>query len=185
MKLEEVAPDPSACHRFLWGRHADGLPVTAEEMLTLFVRAGRVHGPGLLFEAWNLGLLDRDTLCIAAAEAWTMAEYPEQTLGRSAWVELFTEAGFTINGAPADRPSASTRLYRGAPKERRRRMAWSSDWFIAARFATGYMRQLGTVWMVDAPPESLLAVILDGREEAEYVVDTRGIKVVPGPDVPP
>jgi hypothetical protein len=36
------------------------------------------------------------------------------------------------------------------------------------------------VWTATVPPQHLFAVI-DGREEAEYVVDTRGLRITEKP----
>lgn len=185
--LAGVGPDVSDCEAALMRAVDAGTTVDADTFLRLTSLAGRTAGPALLHTAWTFGLLDRDALAEAASDVWTMAEYPEQSLGRQTWLDIFTEAGFAVDGKRADRPADQVTLYRGAPKERRRRMAWSSDWSTAAKFATSRLRgrPAGQVWTVDAPPEALLAVILDGREEAEYVIDTRGLKIRPGPDSPP
>lgn len=108
---------------------------------------------------------------------WSAAEYPLETLGQQTWRELFAEAGYTVDGKPADRPIGPTRLYRGCPPSLRRRWAWTADRSVAERFASGVRGRLpGRVYQVDAPPESLLCMD-NGRGEAEYVVDTRGLKI--------
>lgn len=60
----------------------------------------------------------------------------------------------------------------GAPESHRRGWSWTSDRDVASRFSDGkhYHRQPGNVWKTTATPAMLLARI-DGRQEAEYVID--------------
>ena len=74
-------------------------------------------------------------------------------------------------------------LYRGAPARYRRRWSWTSDIEVARKFASGALwesPESSQVWTATVPPQHLFAVI-DGREEAEYVVDTRGLRITEKP----
>jgi hypothetical protein len=149
-------------------------------MRALVVRAGRIEGPRLISYAAMLRVVTDLTLARTLGDVWSAAEYPEESLGRAEWVGLFRQAGFTVDGERSERPAAPVRLYRGAPKSRRRRMSWTSEETIAERFAIGGLRgrEPGMVWVVDAPPEAILAVV-DGRHEGEHLLDTRGLRINP------
>lgn len=152
--------------------------MTLDEFERSLLRAGRVNGPALLFDAWFGKQISREILAATIGMVWSAAEYPLPSLGQQTWRELFDAAGYTVDGKPADRPLGSTRLYRGSPPGLRRRWAWTADRGLAERFAHDLLRGRlpGKVYMIDAPPESLLCME-NGREESEYVVDTRGLKM--------
>ncbi len=140
-----------------------------------------MHHPYLLWLAWYCGKIEPATLTALIAGAWCMAEYPERSLPLADWREMFAAAGYTVEGQPAERPAEPVTLYRGAVHARRRGWSWTADREIAQRFASGdfYRRQLGAVYVTSAPPSALLCRIhATGRSEDEYVVDTRGLKIV-------
>lgn len=155
-----------------------GATLSAEDVLTLVRGAGRGSLAGLC--ASMLEVTTDSTLARTLGGARSGAEHPEESLGAAEWVGLFRPAGFTVDGERSERPAAPVRLYRGAPKSRRRRMSWTSEETIAERFATGGLRgrEPGMVWVVDAPPEAILAVV-DGRHEGEHLLDTRGLRITP------
>jgi hypothetical protein len=144
----------------------------------LLLQAGRVHGPALLFDAWYGKKINSETLTAVIGDVWSVAEYPELALGRRTWLELFDAAGYTADGKPAERPSDVLTLYRGAPHSLRRRMSWTARLDVAVRFASERLRSRlpGIVWVADVPPDRLL-MFDNGREEQEYVIDTRGLKI--------
>jgi hypothetical protein len=157
----------------------------ADQFFGELVRAGRNRAPGLLFDAWIMRRISRDTLAAMLPEVWSVAEYPERALApRWAWLSLFKAANYTEGGQPAPRPTAPCRLYRGCPPAWVRHMSWTDDLAVARRFA--YMRSLGwpddlkrqcNVYATDAPADALLCKIggrgaeLGGRSESDYVVD--------------
>ncbi|AIA08577.1 hypothetical protein DC74_8173 [Streptomyces noursei] len=70
----------------------------------LLLRAGRLDGPALLFDAWFGEAIDTRTLAAHVGSVWSMAEYPDAALDRPAWRELFAKAGFTADGRPRHTP---------------------------------------------------------------------------------
>ncbi len=160
-----------------------GDTLTYDAFYTLCLRAGRVHGPKVLLDSWMQGRIDNAILSNSVAEVWSAAEYPEQALRRCDWRNLFYSAGYTVDGQLAERPTEPIRLYRGSIPQRRCGWSWTGDLDIAQRFAAGYEtggpigRLAGEVWEIMAPPAALLSHIT-GRQEDEYVVDTRGLRIV-------
>lgn len=135
----------------------DAETLTCDALFDVQYRAGRIHGPWLLYVAWFFHKITDDVLAAALGATWSLAEFPEQALGRKQWIEMFRSVGLTYNGQRCEPPADPVRLYRGAPKRRRRRLAWTSDRSIAERFAAGGVRgrEPGSVWMTDAPPPSI------------------------------
>lgn len=133
-------------------------------------RAGRNDLPYLLFT--NLHQIDPADLPQAVTNAWQMAEWPEQHADQELWLMAFEMAGFTVDGEPADRavlPETMT-LYRGCTPERLNGMSWTTDLKTAQWFAKRFGDE-GEVYQIEIPSEFVLAKI-DGRKEAEVVVDT-------------
>ena len=61
-------------------------------------------------------------------------------------------------------------------------MAWTDDRATAEWFARAGIRgrEASQVWTADVAPDRLLAWIHEGgRRESEYVINTRGLRVVP------
>jgi hypothetical protein len=152
--------------------------LTADELEYLICREGRNHGPAVLFDAWFGKRIDRDTLAAVIGGVWSGAEYPDQCIDRIGWRHLFRAAGFTIDGKPAQRPDDPIRLWRGTVPERRTDWSWTTDRTIAEGYANGTAarRPKGRLYTVLAPPEALLCAN-NCRDEAEYVVDTRGLQI--------
>jgi hypothetical protein len=135
---------------------------------------GRNEGPALLFDLHCQRIIDVGEHPAVVASVWTTAEFPESKYDpRTIWVDLFGEAGYTHDGKRAPRPSEPVTVYRGCSHDRRFGMSWSTDvdrarWFADRDLGKGK----GHVYVVTAPPESLLAFIHEfGRSEAEYVID--------------
>ena len=157
--------------------------LTADDFEELQVKAGRNHAPELLHQAWFGAKMAPGELAGAAVSAWTSAEYPQEALGRQTWLDIFADAGFSIDGRPAERPAGTVQLFRGATHKRRRMMAWTTSREVSESFAHGGLggRGLGQVWTTTAPPAAMLAIVgAYGREgEDEYIIDTRGLTIVP------
>lgn len=140
-------------------------------------RVGRVDRPALLFDAWYSEKIDRSTLTAVIGNVWSDAEYPNQNLDTESWRDLFGQAGYTVDGKAVDRPAEPIRLWRGSVPERQADWSWSADRTVAERFAAGIRgRKPGRLYTVTAPPEALLCAN-NGRDEAEYVVDTHGLDI--------
>jgi hypothetical protein len=156
--------------------------LTTGEFQTICSRAGRIHGPALLRLATGLRVITDATLTEVIGEIWSVAEFPEQSLGRRDWCRLFRAAGLTVDGRAADLPAEPVRLWRGCMPGRHRGMSWTSDRAVAERFAEGNLlgRFAGQVYGVLAPPHAVLCVD-NGRGEAERVLDTRGLRIAPAP----
>ncbi|WP_331727191.1 hypothetical protein OG871_39680 (plasmid) [Kitasatospora sp. NBC_00374] len=91
---------------------------------------------------------------------------------------MFRAAGYTADGVPAQLPSAPVELWRGSVPERRRDWSWTASLAVAQGYAAGTaaVRPAGKLYRTVAPPSALLAYN-SGREEDEYVVDTRGLRI--------
>jgi len=152
--------------------------LTTGELDYLIGREGRNSGPSLLADAYSQGRISDATVTALIGGIWSGAEYPDRHLDRDEWRWLFDVAGFTIDGEPADRPEQPVLLWRGTVPERRTDWSWSTDRTIAEGYANGTAarRPVGRLYTVLAPPQALLCAN-NGRNEAEYVVDTRGLNV--------
>lgn len=168
------------CEQFAAIRAAGDTRVvlSLNEFEEIIATAGRIHRPALLLEAYLLRTISATTVTATVGPVWEEAEYPEESLGRASWLELFTTAGFTIDGKAAARPAEPITLWRGSVHARRRRMSWTSDRPQAQRFASDGLRgrQGGRVYQTVAPPAALLC-INNGRAEAEHVINTRGLTI--------
>lgn len=155
--------------------------MTTEEFWAECGPAGRNSGPCLLSTAVGQRVISSATLAEVIGDIWTSAEFPEQSLGRAEWARLFRMAGFTIDGQLAELPAGPVKLWRGSAYSRRRGMAWTTNlatakWFAAREKLFGHDGQL---WEVAAPAGAILCVNNDYRDEAEYVLDTRGLRITP------
>lgn len=158
---------------------ADGLTTTQLEQL--IGRAGRNWGPLFLEEAYSEAKITAETVTALIGGIWSGAEYPDRQLDHDTWRWLFNVAGFTVDGTPAPRPTEPILLWRGTVPARRTDWSWTTDRTIAERFAAGSGgRPQGRLYVLLAPPEALLCAN-NGRDEAEYVVDTRGLNIQEAP----
>jgi hypothetical protein len=110
----------------------------------------------------------------SVSAAWCGLDAPEEWVSRAQWIRLFAMAGYAVDGQRTPLPAASLVLYRGAPRHRRRGLAWTSDRDRARYFAGTE----GTVWQALVEPSRLLEIrTLRWRNENEHIVDTRGLEV--------
>lgn len=163
---------PVALEVDVWLLQVGDLPV-AELLSRLVLQAGCDSGPRFLHEWWTLGLIDTDGLRSNLLSVWTMAEYPEK-LGQRTWLDMFDSAGYVSDGP--SRPDEDITIYRGAPEWGRRRMSWTTEPSIATKFARKKTRQPGEVWRATVPPHAVLAQIVEGRHEAEVVVNPKCLR---------
>jgi hypothetical protein len=75
----------------------------------------------VLQDARNLGVISDAIVATVTADVWSGAEYPQDWLGTTDWLELFAVASFTIDGRPSPRPDKP--------------MSWTSDRGLAQKFA--------------------------------------------------
>jgi hypothetical protein len=154
------------------------LSLTADELLEAASCRGRAEAPHCLYSAWHDRLITSKVLPFVIGSVWSVAEYPQDSLPRRFWLEMFRVAGYTVGSRPAERPTASAVLWRGCQLGRQRRMSWTSDRIVAERFATASIRgrQPGVVYRTDARPSALLCVN-GSRNESEVVVDPRELVI--------
>ncbi|MFD4535659.1 hypothetical protein ACFWNL_18465 [Kitasatospora sp. NPDC058397] len=160
-----------------------GETLDAERFAQLLLRAGRLDGPALTFDAWFGEVIAEGTLAAHLGRVWSMAEYPDAALGHDGWRALFDAAGFTADGRRAERPVEAVELWRGSVPERRADWSWTTRRAVAEGYATGTgVRRpaTGRLYRVVAPPSALLAHN-NGRDEDEYVLDTTGLTITEVP----
>jgi hypothetical protein len=154
------------------------LSLTADELLAAATCRGRAEAPQCLYSAWHDRLLTSEVLPFVIGGVWSVAEYPQDSLPRRFWLEMFRVADYTAGSRPAERPSASVILWRGCQPGRQRRMSWTSDRAVAERFARAGIRGRlpGIVYRTDARPSALLCANTS-RNESEVVVDPRELVI--------
>lgn len=140
------------------------------------------HGYGILYreflhdgERWGINKAD---LARWAGTAWSYSG--DEYLSRAEWRELFHLAGYREDDEPADRPTGSLLLWRGATPEGRARWSWTDARDTAIQFASGWLvqKEIGLVWRAIVEPERLLAKVSLGRG-SEYIVDTDALAIEP------
>ncbi len=150
---------------------------TAEEIEAAGVILGRNSYPALVSDLLWEGLLTPEAAAVVVPSAWLHVEFPNRALGDDEWAELFHLAGYTVDGVPAARPTGSMRLWRGALPEHRRGWSWTDDRALACWFANRpHNAGRSQVYVATVELGRLLARIT-GRNESQYVVDTRGLPV--------
>lgn len=113
---------------------------------------------------------------MSVVEAYVVAP---QARPEAAWVAALRAEGYTMDGTPAERPTESLTLYRGAPPSRKTGISWTTDRAVAMRWATseGQLNPVQRIWIIDECPSSALLAAWGGRHEAEVIVDTTGLKI--------
>lgn len=175
-----------ACEAYATVRTGETLDV--QGMDALILSAGRIHGPALLWEAWQEGCIGRHEVTALVADVWCMTEHPDRDLDWPCWRAMFDAAGYTKDGKRSPRPRKMRRLYRAATEEHKDGHSWTEDRAAAEEFLTRGGRDAFApiVWVADAEPWRLLAKTHrdpDDGSEAQYVVETDGLAIQPA-DVP-
>lgn len=152
--------------------------VTSENVEQALNRVGRLNGPALIFDLRLGRIIGTEILARLIGGVWSGAEYPDQAIPLDTWLTFFSEAGYTVDGQPAERPSEPIQLYRGTVPARRRDMSWTDSIETATTFAYGGLRGRpeGRVYCASVEPWRLLARNND-RTESEYVVNTHDLVV--------
>lgn len=161
---------------------------TRDEVHTASVRLGRNSFPALVADLWANGALriDEDFSHLVAA-AWEMAEFPLRQLDEYTWRDLFSDAGFTIDGkhAPTLSQQDVPTLYRGAAPDSRAGWSWTPDRDLAEWFRDRFDYDKTRRLYVLAPPAAAVLAVFtsDGSEgefrgESEWVIDTAGLDPV-------
>lgn len=153
---------------------------TVNQVEKVLLRVGHVNGPYVLYMLRYVDKLSPESATATVGPVWSMAEYPDKCLSHRRWRDLFTLAGYTVEGVPAERPTETLTLYRGSVPERRADWSWTDNRAVAERYAAGGLRgrRAGTVWIAQVEPWRLLARNT-GRSEDEYVVDTAKLTITP------
>jgi hypothetical protein len=151
---------------------------TPDELYTACCRVGRIPAVALLVDLLHEGFLTPEAATARVAEAWSDSEYPDSHADHDVWRRLFALAGYTVDGSRAERPTGALTLWRGSVIERRADWSWTDNREVAERYAdpTHYRRPEGVVWQATVEPWRLLARNT-GRNEHEYVVDTKGLTI--------
>lgn len=141
--------------------------------LLLIPRADRL----LTIEEWfDAGEVAVDELRALLAAWWLDAEGPSN-LGVVRWVRLFKAAGFVADRAGTEPPIDPLTVYRGIQGYGRRRgLSWTLDRDRAAWFARRFPHFGASVVLVARPRPRHVLGIFHGREEAEVVVNPRGLR---------
>ncbi len=107
---------------------------------------------------------------------WTLIEFPGN-LGTGRMVDLFQAAGFVSDQDDVTAPTEVLTVYRGVQGYGSPRgLSWTTDLDKAVWFARRWpYLPLGTVWAAEVPPKHVLGMF-HGREEAEVVVNPRGLR---------
>lgn len=135
---------------------------------------GKPDGPRVLLDAWQHGLVSDIDLRGLLPDAWTRSgnDRPEQMIGTRAWMRMFRAAGFVSQPTYLTAPDRTLRIYRGAPEQRCRGMAWSSDPDKAEehRQRCPHFGEIALVYTALVERDAVLA-LFGSRAEREVVVD--------------
>lgn len=139
---------------------------------------GHPDGPRALFDAWKAGVISVTDLRGLIPDAWIRSgnDQPEQVIGTQAWVAMFRAAGFVSQPASLIAPVDNLTIYRGAPEQRSRGMAWSTSIIIAEqhRQRSERFNENAFLYAATVQPPAVLALFHSRREE-EVVVDPQFI----------
>lgn len=136
--------------------------------------SGHPDGPRILFDAWKSGVVSDRDLRGLIPDAWTRSgnDQPEQVIGTQDWVEMFRTAGFVSQPTSQIAPVGTLTIYRGAPEQRSRGMAWSTDVIKAEqhRQRCEKFNETALLYTATIEPIGVLA-LFSSRGEEEVVVD--------------
>jgi hypothetical protein len=174
---------------------------TRDEIMAAFEAmsrpAYRAMGTDLLYSLWHQRRLNAELLRVLLLDVWRYTDFPRIGCPVSAWRAMFKVAGYLTGSIP--KPKRRRVLYRGCQAKGRRGMSWTSERWIAEKFADywfdlGQSESRGHVYKAMVAPSDILASIRgrtetkrfsDGTEhevlkkpEFEFVVDARSIPIV-------
>jgi hypothetical protein len=175
-----VAADPEtaclACQSY--DEIGRGTPISGLDFDTLVSQAGRIHGPALLYRAWNARAIDRETLTRHVGPIWSSAEYPDMALAWTDWRSMFDQAGYTSDGVPVERPSEPMKLYRAAAESDRLGHSWTENEQVARSFLKMRAPHQPQLWTALVEPSRMLARLERDRPgEPHYVVETTDLSL--------
>jgi hypothetical protein len=141
-------------------------------------------GPELLYWFWRQGRLSADTLRRVLLDMWRNADFPVGPgCPAKAWREMFKAAGFLSD--TITKPTRQRVLYRGCTPEGRRGMSWTTERWVAEKFADywferGQAQKPGHVYKTVAGPRDVLAAIY-GKEKVQLTLNgvTKEVRVKP------
>ncbi len=144
-----------------------------DERRTALAFVGPSAAPLLLHSWWSLGEIGDDDLRSLLPGAWKGVEFPQRSLKRSRWSELFAAAGFVSEPPGLDPPSEALELYRGSTPGHARGLSWTTSRKRAEGYAKGWPStgsRVPAVYVIEALPEAVVAIIQSGKDR-DVVVD--------------
>jgi len=118
--------------------------------------------PDLLVSLWRKGHLKQEHLRLTLLDVWRHLIHPSAWSIRT-WRAMFRRAGFLSDGQP--KPKRPLVLYRGCTPNGRRGMSWTTEQFIAEKFADYWIDvehcqdTPGHVYRTTVKPRDVLAMI--------------------------
>lgn len=135
---------------------------------------GHPDGPRVLFDAWKARVVSDRDLRGLIPDAWIRSgnDQPEQVIGTQDWVSMFRTAGFVSQPTSLIAPVDTLTIYRGAPEQRSRGMAWSTDIITAEqhRQRCEKFNETALLYTATVQPPAVLA-LFHSRGEEEVVLD--------------
>ncbi|HEU5469087.1 MAG TPA: hypothetical protein VFV67_00425 [Actinophytocola sp.] len=135
---------------------------------------GHPDGPRVLFHAWTAGVVSDRDLRGLIPDAWIRSgnDQPEQVIGTQHWVAMFRTAGFVSQPTSLIAPVDTVTVYRGAPEQRSRGMAWSTNINAAEqhRQRCEKFNETALLYTATIEPRGVLALFRSHRED-EVVLD--------------
>lgn len=112
--------------------------------------------PHRLWEAFEAGRATTPVLAVMLPETWRY-KLDDCSLPRAAWRQMFQAVPYSHDGRAAQPPRRGRRLYRGATREHRDGLSWTSHYAIAEYFARSRQPPgtVGTVWQCHVDPARL------------------------------
>lgn len=111
--------------------------VTVGDIHILAGSGRRTEAAKRLLDAWRAGTVTVDDLRGVISDIWLYVDPPAAPYGPLAvadWLELFRAVGFFVQGPPVPVDHERWVLYRAAPEDRVRSMAWSTNRVMAELF---------------------------------------------------
>lgn len=177
-----------------YGGFTDGAVMAMLNQSFVERRARRLCGQ--LWGDYQAARLEAPDLCWAAAVTWAKASRPLWFIEPNRWRKIWRSAGYSIDGKPAQPPTADLTLYRAASTSELSQsdirrwtrgqiqstaLGWSwTPSLDEAQYIARYRRGFGPeiVYTAIAPPKAVLAKI---THTCEVIVDTALLTNKPQP----